>query len=126
MKPYVHSKISARKYGGIPEDYLPIHDMMDISKMCYAHVRHRAIFHNALGPFIMEKIFGTNITNSDNKLVSVRDIAEDHIIEDCGRIPTVEDWLKDIPFKPWMAGGVKIHMHENTTINENKTENKID
>ena len=122
MKPFIHAKISARKYGGIAEDYLPIHDMMDISKSAYAHVKHRAIFHNSLGPFIMEKIFGTNITNSDNKLVSVRDIAEDHIMEDCGKIPSVEDWLKDISFKPWMAGGVKIHMHENTTVVEPKAD----
>lgn len=113
MKPYVHARLSARKYGGVPEDYLKIHDYMDVSKSCHADIRHRAIFHHALGPFVMESIFGTNITNSENKLVSVRDIAEDHIIEDCGRIPSVSDYLNNMQMQPWMAGGVKKYSKEN-------------
>ena len=45
------------------------------------------------------------IKNTDNKLVSVRDIAEDHVKEDCqGRIPTIDDWLSELPPKDWMVG----------------------
>ena len=29
-------------------------------------------------------------------------VAEDHIVEDIGYIPTVEDWLKLLPRLPWM------------------------
>lgn len=29
---WIHSKSSARKLGGTPEDYLPIHEKMDCSK----------------------------------------------------------------------------------------------
>ena len=106
MKPMIHSKLSVKRYGGKPEDYLPIHDMMDISKSALADVRHRAILHNSLGPYLMEHIFGTTITNSDNTEVCVRDIAEDHIMEDLGRIPTIEQWLKGVKVEAWMAGGV--------------------
>jgi hypothetical protein len=106
MKPIVHARLSVKKYGGKPDDYLPIHDFLDSSKAAFPDIRHRAILHNSLGCFIVEKVFGTVIVNSDQHEVSSRDIAEDHIIQDCGFIPTLERWLKDIPLQPWMAGGV--------------------
>ena len=106
MKPYVHAKSSAHKFGGVPEDYLAIHDMMDSSKGQVADGRHRAIFHTTFGCFIIEKIFGHNITNSQGKKVSVREIAEQHIIEDFhGYIPTFQDFVEDMPVKDWMCNG---------------------
>jgi len=104
MKPYVHAKASVRRYGGIPEDYLAIHDLMDSSKSAIADHRHRAVFHNAFGIYIVEKIFGTTIVNSQGKHVNVRDIAEDHVLEDLGRIPSLEDWFKNMTPQPWMSG----------------------
>lgn len=104
MKPWLHAKNSARKFGGKAEDYMPIHDQMDNSKCAEATVKHRCIFHSAYGIFIIEKIFGTNITNSDGDLVSVRDIAEQHVIEDLGTIPTLDDWLKNMTIVEWMGG----------------------
>ena len=96
-----------KKFGGRPEDYLSVHDFLDSSKEGYCDVRHRAILHNSFGCYLAEKVFGTNITNSDGKLISVRDIAENHIAEDLGFIPTLQDWLKEIPVKPWMEGKAK-------------------
>lgn len=105
MKPYIHATISVRRFGGKPEDYQEIHDFFDWSKIAYAHMKHRAILHNSFGIFLCEKIFGTTITNSDGKEVSVRDVAEQHVIDDLGRIPTVQDWLEGLPMdKPWMRG----------------------
>lgn len=43
MKPFIRAQLSAKKFGGKPEDYLDIHHEMDISKSCLADVRHRAI-----------------------------------------------------------------------------------
>lgn len=103
-KPLIHATSSVKRYGGVPEDYLPIHDMMDSSKAALADVRHRAVFHSAFGIFIIEKIFGTYITNSDGKKVSVRDIAEDHVMEDLGTIPTLEQWMSNLPLSEWMSG----------------------
>lgn len=68
-------------------------------------MRHRALLHSAFGCFLAEKVFGTIITNSDDKKVCVRDIAEDHILEDLGFIPSAQDWLKDLPMQDWMFGG---------------------
>jgi hypothetical protein len=36
--------------------------------------------------------------------VPVRFIGEQHVREDLGRIPTVEDWLGKILPEPWMFG----------------------
>ena len=104
-KPFIHAQRSVKRYGGIVENYLPIHDWMDSTKSATANFYHRAILHNSFGIFLCEQIFGTTIINSDGKHVSVRDIAEDHVKEDClGKIPSIDDWLKDLPIKPWMTG----------------------
>lgn len=105
MKPLIHAKNSVKRYGGIIEDYLPIHNWFDSTKAGTAKFYHRAILHNSFGVFLAEQLFGVYIVNSDNKRVSVRDIAEDHVKEDCsGIIPSIDDWLSELPSKPWMLG----------------------
>jgi hypothetical protein len=103
-KPHIHSKSSARTFGGKPEDYQDIHDFMDSSKSCIADARHRAMFHHAFGCFVVEKVFGTTRVNSDGKEYSTRDVAEKHIIEDLGHIPSFQDFLKGMPIEEWMGG----------------------
>ena len=102
MKPYLHAKASVKRYGGKIEDYLPIHDFLDSSKSSLADARHRAILHSSFGVFIVEKIFGHIITNSAGKEVSVRDLAEEHVVEDLGMIPSVHKWLEKLPVEDWM------------------------
>lgn len=104
MKPLIHAKSSAKKWGGEPEDYLAIHDFMDSSKSALADVRHRAIFHSSFGIYIVEKLFGTYFKNSAGKDVSTRDIAEQHVLEDLHVIPSLDDWFKNMPIEPWMTG----------------------
>lgn len=108
MKPYVHAKRSAHKWGGVPEDYMPIHDFFDSTKMCHPDMRHRAILHNAFGIYLAERLFGTYIYNSAGKKVQVRDVGEQHVIDDVGFIPTVTQCIGDIDIrnKKWL-GGVK-------------------
>lgn len=106
MKPMVHARLSAKKFGGIPEDYLAIHDFMDCTKMALPDIRHRMILHNSVGCYIAERVFGHTLINSDNKTVHVRDIAENHVIEDMGFIPTLEKCLSTLKIEPWMSGGV--------------------
>jgi hypothetical protein len=100
---YHHSVNSARKYGGKPEDYQKIHDWFDETKEHYADFRHRALRHHSLGIFEAEAKFGVTITNSDGKAIPVRLIGEQHVKEDCGFIPTVQDWLKHIQGQKWMS-----------------------
>ena len=104
MKPMIHARSSARKYGGKPEDYFPIHHFMDSSKASVGDVRHRAIFHSTFGCFLVERVFGPELVNSDGKKFSTRDVAEDHCIEDLGFIPTMEQWLGNMKIQKWMGG----------------------
>jgi hypothetical protein len=104
MKPWKHAQVSVKKFGGKPEDYLKIHDFFDSSKAHFPDMRHRALLHSSFGIFIVESVFGTNIMNSDGKLVSVRDIGEQHVIDDMGTIPTVQDYLIHLPLLSWLGG----------------------
>jgi hypothetical protein len=107
LKPLIHAKITVKKYGGHVDDYLPIHNFIDSSKAAMPDMRHRAVLHSSFGCYLAEQVFGTYITNSDGKLVSVRDVAEEHIIQDLGFIPTVEKWLSNLTLEPWMSGSRK-------------------
>ena len=105
MKPLIHAKNSVKRYGGVVEDYLPIHNWFDSTKAATASFYHRAILHNTFGIFLCEQLFGVYIVNSEGKNVSVRDVAEDHVKEDTrGKIPTIDDWLGELPAKGWMVG----------------------
>lgn len=105
---WYHAKSSARKWGGQPEDYLPIHEFIDSSKQVVGDVRHRSIYHHTLGTFLCEKIFGKTITivnkNGNDRQVPVREVAEQHIIEDLGWLPTPADYIEGMAIKPWMSG----------------------
>lgn len=102
MKPFIHSKISVKQFGGKIEDYQAIHDFMDSSKASLPDMRHRAILHSSFGIYIVEKVFGITIKNSDGKDISVRDIAEQHVMDDLGFIPTIEKWFSNMEIEPWM------------------------
>jgi hypothetical protein len=106
--PYDHARSSVKKFGGVPEDYIKIHNWFDETKQYFADFRHRALRHHSAGIFWAEKEFGTVVLNSDGKTVPVRVIGEQHVKEDCGFIPTVEDWLKGIPHEPWQIKTEKI------------------
>lgn len=107
MKPVYHANASVKRHGGKVEDYLPIHNFFDSSKQCMPDVRHRAILHSSFGIFLLERVFGEYIINSDGTKVCVRDLGEEHVIEDMGTIPTVEKWLKNLPLEDWMFSASK-------------------
>ena len=61
---YHHALSSVRKWGGEPEDYLPLHQWFDEpSKLITADFRHRALRHHAEGVFMLERFFGATINN---------------------------------------------------------------
>lgn len=141
----VHSRSSARRFGGQPEDYQEIHDLFDSTKAAYPDQRHRAILHHAFGIFLVERIIGaeqdardlsgiieklldllgpdqlygedllairhrlkavgqirTFTRKSDGVKVPIRLVGEQHVVEDQGYIPTMEDWLKNLTREDWM------------------------
>jgi hypothetical protein len=103
-KALVHARASVDRFGGRPEDYLAIHEKMDSAKMAHAEVTARSVFHSAFGIFLIEELFGRTLVNADGNEVFVRDVAEQHVLEDLGFIPSLSDWLSEMPSKPWMAG----------------------
>lgn len=102
--PFKHAESSARKFGGKAEDYLAIHNWFDESKAFLPDFRHRALRHHAEGIFLAERVFGIAIVNSVGNKVPVRYVGEQHVKEDLGCIPTVQDWLSEIKPQPWMYG----------------------
>jgi len=103
MKPYYHSKNSVNKFGGVASDYSKIHNFIDSSKAHFCDARHRAILHNSFGIYLTEQVFGETITNSDGKVIPVREIAEQHVLEDLGFVPSVKDYLDGMPFYDWIS-----------------------
>lgn len=86
------------------DDYLPIHNFLDSSKAHVPDMRHRALLHNSFGIYIAEMTVGVYFKNADGKELSTRDIAEEHVLEDLGRIPTVQDYLGGMPLYDWLGG----------------------
>lgn len=107
---WIHSKSSARKLGGTPDDYMMIHEKMDCSKAYIADNRHRALTHSMFWvKEVMIPIFGyTFKRKSDDVIVCTKDICEQHILEDFGMkfIPTAQDYLENMEFKDWMQNGI--------------------
>ena len=93
MHPYHHAQSSAKKHGGEPRDYQYIHNWFDETKAFFGDARHRALRHHTAGIFWCEEQFGTTMCNSAGKHIPVRLVAEQHVMEDMGFLPTPEWWL---------------------------------
>lgn len=107
--PWQHALITSKKFGGHPEEHLPIHSWFDDSKAGFANNRHRAARHHSEGIFWCEEHFGETITvtrdDGSEKHVPTRLIAEKHVLQDLGMIPSLKDWLKHINSQRWMRLG---------------------
>lgn len=101
--PMFHAARSVERFGGVEADYQAIHDWFDASKAHMPDLRHRALRHHSEGIFLCEAVFGIAIVNADGKRVAVRQIAEQHVLDDLGWIPSVKDWLQHVEIQPWMA-----------------------
>jgi len=106
--PYHHAVSSQKKWGGEVEDYLPIHNWFDETKSHFADFRHRALRHHSEGIFQCEQRFGVAIELSSGIKIPTRWIGEQHVKEDLGRIPSVQDWLECLQPKPWMGKTPKL------------------
>jgi hypothetical protein len=105
---YHHALSSAKKWGGTADDYMQLHNWFDESKMITADFRHRAMRH-AEGIFMLARFCGQTITISTGRIVPVRLIGEQHVIEDLGFIPSFADWVRCIRPEPWMGRAQPIH-----------------
>lgn len=101
--PWHHAESSARRFGGRPDDFLFLHTWIDSSKAILADFRHRALRHHAEGCFAAEALFGPTILLADGRRVPLRAVAERHIVEDLGRVPSFADWARAIRPERWMG-----------------------
>jgi len=129
---FYHAVSSARKFGGHSDDYLRIHALIDSSKTAWADQRHRAVFHTSFGIGVIIQIVGMEeqlaqytralwwvpqwlrrwlgfpgvapltIRTSTGRHVPIRAIAEQHCLEDFGFVPSLEQYLKQLPKETWM------------------------
>ena len=104
MTPLMHAQSSVHKWAGHWSDYIAIHDWFDETKVYTGDWTHRAMRHHSAGiQWAIEK-FGHAIVNSSGHTIATKMIAEQHVIEDCGFIPTPKDYLSVIGKNPadWM------------------------
>jgi hypothetical protein len=119
MTPWKHAESSAAKWGGTPMEYIRIHEWFDSTKQYTGDWTHRALRHHAAGIQWCIEEFGDAITTEAGKMIPVKLIGEQHVLEDCGFIPTVQDWLKPLAGKPekWMLS-VKVKSSSTLEIGE--------
>jgi hypothetical protein len=114
--PLLHSKSSAKKFGGKPEDYIHIHDWFDETKSWIGHSNHRMFRHHSEGIFECEKVFGKSFINSDGKTVYTRYVGEQHVKEDCfNTIPSAKDWVDALESKQkpmWMIRTLELNIED--------------
>lgn len=96
MKPLQHAQISQKTHGGEWRDYIAVHSFLDSSKAACAHFKHRFLLHHLEGIELGARILGASVVNSDNKTIETRRILTEHLIEDVGKIVSVEDWARDL------------------------------
>lgn len=108
MNSWYHAKSAARKWGGKPEDYILIEEFIDSSKKIIGDVRHRSLYHHTEGVWLCQQIFGRVIKAGQRGIeVPVRLIAEQHILEDLGWLPSPQDYISSMELKPWMGGKIQ-------------------
>ena len=115
MNSWFHAQSAARKWGGDPELYLPIEEFIDSSKKIIGDARHRSVYHHTEGCWLVQKIFGNCLVwpkgnGQGMNYVPTRLIAERHIIEDLGWLPSPADYIRDMPLAAWMSGSQKKEM----------------
>ncbi len=105
--PMFHAEKSVEIFGGKPDDYLDIHEFMDSSKAAVSDLRHRTLTHNSwFVTTVLERVFGPLRKNSDGRQISVREIGQQHVMDDFnGSYPTAQDFLQNIEWADWMENG---------------------
>lgn len=105
----MHARSAAKKWGGTYENYIDIEEFIDGSKRIVGDVRHRSLYHHTEGVWLCQKIFGRELivpkaSGFGFTHVPVRLIAEQHILEDLGWLPSPADYIDGMPIKAWMSG----------------------
>lgn len=112
MNSWKHAVTAAKEFGGSPSDYIAIENFIDSSKQIIGDVRHRSMYHHTAGIWLCQTVFGTTIdvpgkVPGNTIQVPVRLIAEKHVLEDLGWLPSPHDYINNMTLRPWMGGPVR-------------------
>jgi hypothetical protein len=95
---YIHAVSSHRRFGGELAQHIAVHDWFDRSKEAYANFRHRAIRHNDYGVHLAGRVFSGDWVDAG----VLSKVAERHVVEDLGHVPTLGAWFGAIsPNRPF-------------------------
>lgn len=110
--------LSARRYGGSADAYLPLHRWFMATRTWVEGDRHLMFRHHAFGSFEAEARFGPVIAWPGGG-VPTRVVAERHIQDMIGRVPTAHDWLRCVKGQRWMlqaTSPAKLGLDEATAL----------
>ena len=100
-----HAQASARRWGGTPALYLPVHAFLDGDDPSFPVAWARALLHHGMGIHLALARFGEILRPSPSIVVPVREVLETHIRLDCGTLPSLADWYGRLTVMPWMFRG---------------------
>lgn len=121
MNSWYHAVSASKKWGGKPEDYLDVEEFIDSSKKIIGDFRHRSLYHHTEGTWLCQRLFGTTLSIEKEhgvSLVPVRLVAERHILEDLGWLPSPADYIKGMLKEPWMSGSQRKDMPLSALLGE--------
>lgn len=122
MNSWHHAQSAARKWGGQPEDYIAIEEFIDSSKKIVGDARHRSMYHHTAGVWLCQEIFGRTIAVGERAIqVPVRLIAERHVLEDLGWLPSPKDYIDGMTIRPWMSGAQRKELPLSHLLGERAT-----
>lgn len=124
MNSWHHALSAARKWGGTPEDYIEVEEFIDSSKKIIGDVRHRSLYHHTEGVWLCQRIFGRTLAvqRENNTIqVPVRLVAERHVLEDLGWLPSPADYIGGMPIKTWMSGAQRKELPLSHLLTEGAT-----
>lgn len=119
MNSWHHAQSAARKWGGAPADYIAVEEFLDSSKKIIGDARHRSIYHHTEGVWLCQRIFGRVLTiqrQHGTVDVPVRLVAERHIIEDIGWLPSPFAYIENMSLAMWMSGSERKEYPLNTLL----------
>lgn len=105
---HYHCVSSAKAFGGNPEDYADLHRWMDRGRTSTSKILHRMLCHHTQGIADAVAFFGDTITNSNGRKVPTSLLAEQHIREDLGFIPTLDHYIELLHTPRWASKPAKL------------------
>lgn len=102
-----HARRSVTEFGGVVEDFLPIHELMNIYASSTTPERSLIGLHHTFGVWVMEQAFGYEVMTSEGDLVPVKKVAAAHIEYDLGWLPAAQDYLDHLAYQPWFTNSIQ-------------------